>query len=80
MDFFLCMYYTQYLNSYAGQSLVVNEIFPPLPDAYNDDSDVDDYNTFHIDRSDASRSADEDATSDDDESQQNQHLQFSFDK
>lgn len=71
---------TQYPNSYAGQSLVVNEIFPPLPDAYNDDSDVDDYNTFHIDRSDASRTADEDATSDDDDSQQNNQLQFSFDK
>lgn len=77
---FLWFVYTQYFNSYAGQSLVVNEIFPPMPD--NDDSDVDDYNTFHIDRSDASRSADEDATttSDDDESQHHNQLQFSFDK
>lgn len=73
--------YTQYFNSYAGQSLVVNEIFPPMPDvSYNEDSDVDDYNTFHIDRSDASRSADEDATSDDDEPLHHNQLQFSFDK
>lgn len=72
--------YTQNINSYAGQSLVVNEIFPPLLDAYNDDSDVDDYNTFHVDRSDASRTADEDATSDDDDPHQNNRLQFSFEK
>lgn len=74
--------YTQYSNSYAGQSLVVNEIFPPMADASdNDDSDVDDFNTFHIDRSDASRTPDEDATSDDDAPQQppKAQLQFSFD-
>lgn len=51
-----------------------------MPDAYNDDSDVDDYNTFHVDRSDASRTADEDPTSDDDDSQQTNQLQFKFDK
>lgn len=66
------------LYSYEGQSLVVNEIFPPIE--YDSDSDVDsdDNARPNIDRSDASRTADEGVTTDDDVASENE-FQFPID-
>lgn len=60
------------LCSYEGQSLVVNEIFPPCEFESDDDDDDDRY-----DRSDASRTADEDATSNDSDNEN--EIQFTID-
>lgn len=60
--------------SYEGQSLMVNELFPPC----ESDSDSDDDDEYRNDRSDASRTADEGATTDDGGTSDNE-IQFRID-
>lgn len=69
--------------SYEGQSLVVNEIFPPCQCDDDDDDDDDvgddlsDCDDARYDRSDASRTADEGVTTDDEAD--DDEIQFKID-